>query len=153
MYSKWQAAVPGYSVAYNSYYTLSLTDILVQGRGCYTLSYRLITDWYFGVQCRWQVFVYFVFDWYSGFHLRWQAALPWVTDWYTDVQCSLQLGLDLLYRWPIFLYTLHVTDHYTPGYWLIHWVTVQLCTLCCLFRYIYNCQLSTNHQSRPCHNT
>ena len=91
MYSSWQTAIPGYSVAYRSYYTLSLTDILVQGRGCYTLSYRLVTDWYFGVQCSWQVFVYSVFDWYSDIHFRWQAALPWVTDWYSDVQCSLQV--------------------------------------------------------------
>ena len=38
MYSRWLAVIPGYSVPYRSYYTLLLTDILVQMRGCYTLS-------------------------------------------------------------------------------------------------------------------
>ena len=38
MYSRLQAAISWYSAAYRSYNTLSLTDILVQERGCYRVS-------------------------------------------------------------------------------------------------------------------
>ena len=63
---------------------------------------RLSPGMFHSILCRWPIF--------TGLHFRWQASIHQLTDWYTREQCSL---LHTLCCWPIFLYTLQVTGHYT----------------------------------------
>ena len=83
--------------------TCQLHCTLFPGVSVSNLGYnRLSPGMFHSILCRWPIF--------TALHFRWQASIHRLTDWYTREQCSLR---HILCCWPIFLYTLQVTGHYT----------------------------------------